>query len=56
MHAAPQWPVDLSPPSKGIRLAKLKMEGLRSGGGGGGADQVSAMGMEDIVDMETDFL
>ena len=29
--AAPQWPVDLSPPSEGINLAKLKMEGLRSG-------------------------
>ena len=29
--AAPQWPVDLSPPSEGISLAKLKMEGLRSG-------------------------
>ena len=54
--AAPQWPLDLSPPSEGIRLAKLKMEGLRSGCGGGGANWVSAMGMEDIVDMETDVL
>ena len=54
--AAPQWPVDLSPPSEGIGLAKLKMEGLRGGHGGGGADQVSAIGIEDIVDMETDVL
>ena len=54
--AAPPWPVDLSPPSEGISLAKLKMEGLRSGRGGGGADRVSAIGIEDIVDMETDVL
>ena len=54
--AAPQWPVDLSPPSEGISLAKPKMEGLRGGRGGGGADRVSAMGIEDIVDMETDVL
>ena len=26
--AAPQWPLDLSPPSEGISLPKLKMEGL----------------------------
>ena len=54
--AAPQWPVDLSPPSEGVSLAKLKMEGLRSGRGGGRVDRVSAMGTEDIVDMETDVL
>ena len=54
--ATPQWPLDLSLPSEGISLAKLKMEGLRSGRGGGGADRVSAMGIEDIVDMETDVL
>ena len=54
--AAPQWPVDLSPPSEGISLAKLKTEGMRSGRGGGGADRVSAIGIEDIVDMETDVL
>ena len=54
--AAPQWPVDLNPPSEGIRLAKLKMEGLRGGRGGGVRDPVSAMGIEDIVDMETDVL
>ena len=54
--AAPQWPVDLSRPSEGIRLAKVKMEGLRGGRGGGGADRVSPMGIEDIVDMETDVL
>ena len=54
--AAPQWPVDLSPPSEGISLAKLKMEGLRGGHGGGVADRVSAIGIKDIVDMETDVL
>ena len=54
--AAPQWPVDPSPPSEGISLAKLKMEGLRGGCGGGGADWVSAIAIEDIVDMETDDL
>ena len=54
--AAPQWLLDPSPPLEGIRLAKLKMEGLRSGRGGGGADRVSAMGIEDIVDMEMDVL
>ena len=54
--AAPQWPVDLRPPSEGIGLAKLKMEGLRGGRGGGVSDRVSAMGIEDIVDMETDVL
>ena len=54
--AAPQWPVDLSPPSEGISLPKLKMEGLRGGHGGGVSDRVSAMGIEDIVDMETDVL
>ena len=54
--AAPQWPVDLNPPWEGMSLAKLTMEGLRSGRGGGGADRVSAMGIEDIVDMETDVL
>ena len=47
--AALQLPVDLS-------LAKLKMEGLRGGRGGGVSDQVSAMGIEDIVDMETNVL
>ena len=54
--AAPQWPVDLSPPAEGLSLAKLKMEGLRGGRGGGVGDRVSAMGIEDIVDMETDVL
>ena len=54
--AAPQWPVDLSPPSEGIGLAKLKMEGLRGGRASGGADRVSAISIEDIVDMETDVL
>ena len=54
--AAPQWPVDLIPPSEGINLAKLKMEGLRSGRGGGKPDRVSAIGIEDIVYMETDVL
>ena len=54
--AAPQWPLDLRPPSEGINLAKLKMEGRRSGRGGGGADRVSAIGTKDIVDMETDVL
>ena len=54
--AAPQWPVDLSPQSEGISLAKLKMEGLRGGRGGGGADRVSATGIEAIVDMERDVL
>ena len=54
--AAPQWPVDLSPPSECIGPAKLKMEGLRSGRGGGRANRVIAMGIEDIVDMETDVL
>ena len=54
--AAPQWPVDLSPPAEGLSLAKLKMEGLRGGRGGGVSDRVSAMGIEDIVDMETDVL
>ena len=54
--AAPQWAVDLSPPSEGINLAKPKMEGLRSGRGGGGADRVSAMVIEDLVAMETDLL
>ena len=39
-----------------MSLAKLKMEGLRSGRGGGGADRVSALGIEDIVHMETDVL
>ena len=53
--AAVQWLLDPSPPSEGIRLAKLKMEGLRSGRGGGGADRVSAMGIEDIVDVERMF-
>ena len=48
--AAPQWPVDLSPPSEGVSLAKRKMEGLRSGRGGGGADRVGAISIEDIVD------
>ena len=52
--ATPQWPLDLSPPLEGISLAKLKMEGLHIGRGGGGADLVSAMGIENIVDMETD--
>ena len=32
------------------------MEGLRSGRGGGGADGVIAMGIKDIVDMETNVL
>ena len=54
--AAPQWPVDLSPPAEGLSLAKLKMEGLRGGRGGGVSDRVSAMGIEDIVDMDTDVL
>ena len=54
--AAPEWPVDLSPPSEGITLAKLKMEGPRSGRGGGGADRVSAIGIEDIVHMERHVL
>ena len=54
--ATRQWPWDLNPPSEGISVAKLKMEGLRSGRGGGGADRVNAMGIEDIVDMETDIL
>ena len=54
--AAPQWPVDLSPPLEGISLAMLKMEGLRGGHGGGKPDRVSAIGIEDIVDMETDVL
>ena len=54
--AAPQWPVDLSPPLEGISLAKLKMEGLRGGRDCGGADWVSAIGIEDIVNMETDVL
>ena len=52
--AAPQWPLDLSPPSKGIGSAKLKMEALRSARGDGGADRLRTMGIEDIVDMETD--
>ena len=54
--AAPQWPVDLGPPSEGISLAKLKTESLRGGRGGGVSDRVSTMGIEDIVDMETDVL
>ena len=54
--AAPQWPVDLSPPAEGLSLAKLKMQGLRGGRGGGVSDRVSTMGMEDIVEMETDVL
>ena len=54
--AAPQWPVDLNPPAEGLSLAKLKMEGLRGGRGGGVSDRVSAMGIEDIVDMDTDVL
>ena len=54
--AAPQWPMDLSPPSEGISLAKLKMERLRRGRRGGGADRVSAIGIKDIVDMETGVL
>ena len=54
--AAPQWPVDLSPPAEGLSLAKPKMEGLRGGRGGGVSDRVSAMGIEDIVDMDTDVL
>ena len=54
--AAPQWPVDLNAPSEGISLAKLKMEGLGSGNGGGRADRVSPMRIEDVVDMETDVL
>ena len=54
--AAPQWPVDLSPPAEGLSLAKSKMEGLRGGRGGGVSDGVSAMGIEDIVDVETDLL
>ena len=37
-------------------MAKLKMEGLRGGHGGGGAARVSAMGIEDIVDMGADVL
>ena len=54
--AAPQWPVDLSPPSEGISVAKLKMEGLQGGRAGGGANRVIAIGIEDIVDMETEVL
>ena len=54
--AAPQWPLDLSLPAEGLSLSKLKMEGLRGGRGGGVSDRVSAMGIEDIVDMETDVL
>ena len=54
--AAPQWPVDLSPSAEGLSLAKLKMEGLRGGRGSGVSDRVSAMGIEDIVDMDTDVL
>ena len=34
-------------------MAKLKMEGLRSARGGDKANRFSAMGIEDIVDMET---
>ena len=48
--------MDLSPPAEGISLAKMKREGVRSGPGGGGADRVSAIGIKDIVDMETDVL
>ena len=54
--AALQWPMDLSPPSEGISLAKLKMEGLRGGREVGGADWVIAIGIEDIVDIEMDVL
>ena len=54
--AAPQWPLDLSPPAEGLSLAELKMEGLRGGCGGGVSDRVSATGIEDIVDMQTDVL
>ena len=54
--AAPQWPLDLSPLAEGLSLAKLKMEGLRGGRGGGVSDLVRAMGIEDIVDMDTDVL
>ena len=54
--AAPQWPVGLSPPAEGLSLAKLKMEGLRGGRGGGVSDRVRAMGIEDIADMDTDVL
>ena len=54
--AAPQWPVDLSPPSEGIGLAKRKMESLRGGRGGGVSDRVREMGIEHVVDMETDVL
>ena len=53
---APRWPLDLSPPAEGLSLAKLKMEGLRGGRGGGVSDWVRAMGIEDIVDMVTDVL
>ena len=48
--------MDLSPSAKGLRLAKLKMQGVRGVRGGGVSDGVSAMGIEDIVDMETDVL
>ena len=37
-------------------MAKLKMEGARSGRGGGGINRVSAVGIEYIVDMVTDVL
>ena len=53
--AAPQWPVDLSPPAEGLSLGKLKMEGLRGGRGGGVSDRVSAIGIEGIVDMKRVF-
>ena len=54
--AAPQWPLNLSPPAEGLSSAKLKMEGMRGGRGGGVSDRVDVMGFEDIVDMETDVL
>ena len=54
--AAPKWPLDLSPPSKGISLAKAIMECLRSARGVGGANGVITMGSTDILDIETDIL
>ena len=52
--AAPLWLLDLSLPAEGLSYAKLKMEGPRGGRGGGVSYRMSAMGIEDIVDMETD--
>ena len=52
--AAPQWPVDMSPPAEGVRVGNLQAEGVQRGRAGGKADVLSRLGVEHVVDMKQD--